>query len=121
MRVTKLIREYVTEEVKKAYAPKIESVFDEYHKERDYYTDLIKIVVDEAKERIASFLPENYTSTYHDTIISHYDIWDKERYYELREAKREIERERDEKIKDVLINLELGATRADLDKMLSEI
>ena len=54
-------------------------------------------------------------------LISYYEVYDKEaedRYYQ---EKRNLEKEMQEKINDIIVELELGGNKETLEKMLAEI
>lgn len=129
MRVTKLIREYVETEVEKAYKDKTpdEVAYDHMCKDisdfREKLTDEIENLIDNA---IASFREENnipadvkiFKTDY--TILTYKD-WDSDIRKKNDIARKQRAEQRDNKIKDILLNLELGATKAELDEMLKHI
>lgn len=126
MRVTKLIREYVTETVNKAYNPRIEEIGSEYMEEKHQLEDDIQKVIDEANEKILQMMSElgyecsGYYSK-EEPVALRGNITNPEKYEQTSAEKIKLRKERDNKIKDILLNLELGATRAELDEMLRNI
>lgn len=130
MRVTKLIREYVEKKVKEAY-PKSEAELIWEEKSRranEALTRANDIVEAYAKKigeeinfefglvdgyRIKAFDGRNWfgTSWYGDC----------EEYQASRKAEDERRKKIAETIEEILISLELGGTRADLDEMLAKV
>lgn len=90
---------------------------------REKLTDEVKAFVDKA---IASFCEENNIPAdvkifKTDNSIISYKDWDSNIRKKSETARRQRAEQRDNKTKDILLNLELGATRADLDEMLKHI
>ena len=129
MRVTKLIREYVEKKVKEAY-PKSEAELIWEEKSRrtnealtranDVIEAYAKKVAEEFNAefglgdyRLKPFEGRNWFST------SYYG--DCEEYHASRKAENERYKKIAETIEEILISLELGGTRADLDEMLAKI
>lgn len=129
MRVTKLIREYVETEVAKAYEEKTpdEVAYDMLRKEiadfREKVNDEMYHAIEEA---IALFreehnIPEDvkiFRTDYN--LVSDKD-WDSNIRKKNDIARKQRMEQRDNKIKDILLNLELGATKAELDEMLAHL
>lgn len=129
MRVTKLIREYVETEVSKAYAEKTpkEKKYDCTIKSiNDFRENLTDQVKDFINEAIADFCEENDIPAdikifKTDNAIISYKDWDSDIRKQSDKARKERLDQRDNKIKDILLNLELGASRAELEEMLKHI
>jgi hypothetical protein len=129
MRVTKLIREYVETEVSKAYAEKTpkEKAYEYMSKSIiDFRSRLSEEIETMTNNAIAKFREENnipldvkITAT--DYSPFHLDDWNSNIRQQSDKAKRERLDQRDNKIKDILLNLELGADRAELEEMLKHI
>lgn len=131
MRVTKLIREYVEETV--SSMPKFANPTpeeQEYKVLQSNITDFQNSVDKEIDESVAEAI-ENFRAThglgadiklevscYTKVNWSTYnsDLADK-----ARKAERERKKARDEAIKDILLSLELGADRKELDEMLKRL
>ena len=135
MRVTKLIREYVEKSVAKAMPNKKE----EADKIQVEYEEMTKDINDYAKKRMSEFAEKHkgdirgYYSGYG------YDQFEKEKKYlikevhayipsirtkpsdEIYEENKKLAEARKNAIEDILINLELGGTKADLDRMIAEL
>lgn len=135
MKVTKLIREYVEKSVAKAMPNKDEGK-DEIQVE---YEALEKDVLDYAKKRIAEFAEKHKGNIRGYYSGFGYDEFEKEKEYligqirvntpsirtklsdEIYEENKRLAEARKNAIEDILINLELGGTKADLDKMIAEL
>ena len=135
MRVTKLIREYVEKSVAKTI-PNKKKEENPLHKE---YDAIIKEIKDFANSKVEKFFLEHKGE-----VKTYYGGYDYEHFEEnLEYAKKEISirlsclrfKSEDEvdkinkelaearrnAIEDILINLELGGTKADLDRMIAEL
>lgn len=129
MRVTKLIREYVEAEVEKAYAEKTpdEVAYDMLRKEiADFREKVNNEIYHAIEEAIARFckehnIPEDVKIFRTDNNLVCDNDWNSVIRNKSQKAKQQRAEQRDSKIKDILLNLELGATRAELDEMLSHL
>lgn len=128
MRVSKVVREYIEKQVASKFAKSENELYyeqvknnvnvanDEYHKlMKKASEEIIKelmakhnIAEDMFKERIGySYAPfETYCTEVR-------ELADKDR--------RARQEEQAKKVNDIIVNLELGGTKADLEKMLAEI
>ena len=124
MRVTKLIRQYVEESVRNVYNPKIQQIKDSNEARQNTANSEIEKIIDKANEEIKAWLagnPEYQISTRWGMEERYIDT---NRVFLKNQQKDEISKLYDEcnkKIQNILIELELGATRAELDKMLANI
>ena len=134
MKVTKIVREYITETVNNKYQPLIDAINEKYAGCEDKVAEIKKQTrkeLDEMahkvfRERLAPF----YTAEMLDALVGEErclvgfpDLWCV-RTTETQKRNDETEKltnERDAAIKNILITLELGGTKADLDRLLSEI
>lgn len=130
MRVTKLIREYVEKAVEAKYPKSVEELAWENEGKR------MNEAITEADKRVEAFAKEvakelnleyGFAEDYCLTFNKHYSPVSN-KYYgdsEIYKAYRKAQNERCEKIRkaidEILISLELGGTKADLDEMLSKI
>ena len=133
MRVTKIMREYITETIKNKYQPLVDAIekkyagADERVKEVKQQTreELNDVALKLFRERLAPFYtPEDLDKLLDDChLVSTPSDWAappiqcKKRAEEMAKARDE----RDAAIKNILITLELGGTKADLDRLLNEI
>ena len=125
MRVTKAIREYVEKKV-----------FDEYDKAKRELRKSYEERVEKAKEEIEMIL-ENEVLENINMVLGYYgmeqikaddafyriyvSIQNRKDEAEINEKRKEIYISAKDKITEILATLELGGTKEDLDKMLSEI
>lgn len=130
MRATKLIREYVTKKVNEAYPLTAEELAWEEleHKMFEAREKADKIVREFAEKVIADLNAENrFEAEYGLEMYKHYSVTtyghcnNSKVYNAYRKAREEREKKINETIEEILINLELGGTRKDLDEMLANL
>lgn len=128
MRVTKLIREYVTKSVNAVYEKKIKAVWGNYKEEEKKIEEALIQMQDEFAIKLEEWAQLNgYRFAHHTTwsgktddvmlrctVMPSDDTAIKAEANALRE-------ERDAKINDILLTLELGGNKADLDRMIAEL
>lgn len=130
MRVTKLIREYVVRSVNANYPKSAEELAWEEHNHNisNAITEANEIVYEYAK-KIAEELNIKYgfpndsklrPSDYYNAVSSRNDF-ESEIYRAYRRARDERQKKISEKIEEILLTLELGGSKADLDEMLANI
>ena len=124
MRVTKIVREHIEEQINKLYQPtldKIREEVEELDKKGREEKDKIK---PEAEKVLRDFLKkEGFVVKDTDSVVSIYwvkpkDIVDKVEKLELK--KQELKTKRDNTIMSILLELELGGTKETLDKLLEK-
>ena len=129
MRVTKLIREYVEKKVNEAY-PKSEAelIWEEKskrtHEALSKANDLVEAYAKEVAEKFnAEFELGDYSLEAFDgrNWFGTYWYGDCEEYRASRKAEDERRKKIAETVEEILISLELGGTRADLDEMLAKV
>lgn len=133
MKVTKLIREYVEEQVASVYVPAIKKLEDqqkEEAKEREAAKERIKQIVAEAEAKAIMTLetefpsyiirPMNYSRTNFHTMVC---TSSSPEYYnpELEQRIDDLKTAKVKAIKSILTDLELGATRKELDEMIAKL
>jgi len=134
MKVTKIVREYIVDSVNAKYQPIIDAINAKYsgakeecEKVREQTrVELNKIAMNMYRERLAPFYDEEEMAYSFDRDINL--VCDPLRYNcrTIKEKKRDeeiakISKEKEDTIKNILITLELGGTKADLDRLLSEV
>lgn len=131
MRVTKLIREYVEETV--SAMPKFANPTpeeQEYKALHSKLTDFQNSIDEEINESVAEAI-ENFRITHNlgadvklevscHTKVS-WSVYNSDLASKARKAERERKEARDNAIKEILLNLELGADRKELDEMLKKL
>lgn len=124
MRVTKIIREYVEKTVtaKMPYGAPMEE-FQAADKELNDLRDRLEEQVDAyAKKLLAGIdnLPEGFTiKRTHNRIFSA-SSWDSPMYCASNAHQKEVRDKRAAAIERILVELELGATKADLERLIEE-
>jgi vacuolar-type H+-ATPase catalytic subunit A/Vma1 len=130
MRVTKLIREYVEKKVNESYPKSVaELVYEEHgRKINDAITEAnekvyeyAKALAEELNAKYGFPADSNLTACDHYNTVSNRYNYDSEIYRAYRKAKDERQQKIEEKIEEILLTLELGGSKADLDKMLANI
>ena len=130
MRVTRLIREYVEKKVRESYPKSVaELVYEEHNRKiKDALTEVNEKVYEYAKA-LAEELNAKYgfpadsslrVRDHYNSITNRYD-YDSEIYQAYHKARDERQTKIEEKIEEILLTLELGGSKADLDEMLANI
>lgn len=132
MKMTKLIREYITDEITKKYQFLIEAAEKEYEESsvadvtHNTTKELNEIVKKTFRERLAPYYaPEDLEAmmNYHATLVTEpykYGILPIKKKVHMEKINK-ITSARDKAIKETLIAMELGGSKADLDRMLAAI
>jgi hypothetical protein len=130
MRVTKLIREYVEKTVSEKFKTPTEKEV-EHQKLKDKLQQFASIVDAEVRDfvnqRIADFIeqeniPQDITlkpSGYYTAVK--YDTANSQTSMTSNRARDERIKRKNEAIENILLTLELGGTKADLDRMIAEL
>jgi hypothetical protein len=130
MRVTKLIREYVEKKVNESYPKSFaEFAYEEHYKNINKAIEEANDKVYEYAKKLAEELNANYgfpaesdlSACYHCNTVRNKCNYDSEIYLAYRKAKDERQKKIAEKIEEILLTLELGGSKADLDEMLANI
>jgi hypothetical protein len=125
MRVTKLVREYVTKEVSKVYDEPIKNATKNYDEEKEMIENQFQAILDEANERAEAILSKykGYELKYcngkpfmRSGSLFNYDKWN-----DGQTKASELKQEKLNKIDDILITLELGGTKVELEEMIKNI
>ena len=125
MRVTGVIKDYITREVTKKYQEKLDSIPNDYQEDYDKMIDEIEALVDETNikarqiaEKYGMLKEKNY-----DIIDYHtYRLGDSERSDKRYALVSELKKERDDKIAQIILDLELGeTTKKELNDVLANV
>ena len=124
MRVTKIIREYVEKTVtaKMPYGAPMEE-FQMANKELNNLCERLEKQVDTyAEELLASVnnLPEGFTIKRSNNCIFSASSWNSPMHCASNAHQKEIRDKRAAAIERILLELELGATKADLERLIEE-
>lgn len=125
MRVTKLIREHVERTVGSIYAPVIQKIKEQKEAEMKELDIKIQAILEKANDEARKLVSEEYPS------FMFIDRWNNERCafqdchnIQCTAYKDEINTlltRRDHAIENILLNLELGAGKNELDTMLAAV
>ena len=130
MRVTKTVKDYIEKCVKEKVYKKYEAEEAEAKRQNDIISDfeeeMKQLICKVAKEKIDAFLEENeFVEIFDDNWGVRYGyrlaITDSNCTNSVHRWRRRADTEVHEKVTDIIVTLELGGTKADLDRMLSEI
>ena len=124
MRVTKLIREYVEKNVNAVYEPKIEAIGVEYQERKETLNKQLDDLVEQANASAKKMIADaGFELRYNRScfIQSYGSVYIKKLEDENNAKRNALHAEMREKINDILLNLELGATRAELDEMIKNL
>ena len=136
MRVTKFIREYIEEKVREKM-PLPEKPQDSLSEELD---QIREEMLETAKAKFVEFAKKHKGKFYFNWSGCGYEEHEGQLRYidrnleirgcsaihtkedeEYQKTKKEIERKREEIIKDIIVTLELGGTKAELEEMLAKV
>ena len=125
MRVTGVIKDYITREVNKKYQEKLDSIPNDYQEDYDKMIDEIEALVDETNvkarqiaEKYGMLEEKNYNIIDYHTYRLGDDTRSDKRYALVRELKQK----RDDKIAQIILDLELGeTTKKELNDILANV
>ena len=126
MRVTKLIREYVEETINGIYEPLIKNCDGDYYEKKKEVEKILEKLADEFDVAAKKIIKENGFSidSWDDrekTIITYTCNFGSKEYMPILEKGRKLRNEKKQKVQEILLTLELGGTKAELDEMLKKI
>lgn len=126
MRVTKIIREYVEETVNGIYDPIIGDCSKDYSSKKNEVEDILEKMADEFDVAAKKIIKEhgftiNSWNGEEKHIVSYTCNFGEKEYEPILVERRKLRNEKMQKIQDILVNLELGGTKAELDEMLKNI
>ena len=131
MRVSKTVREYIEKKVSEKVSAKYDAERIEADRQNkainDFWNNLSEELEALAAERVDKFLEKNsfaergpgslIVSTYYNVI----SIADRHMNSSVHNWKNRARTEIKEKVEDIVVTLELGGTKEDLERMISEI
>ena len=130
MRVTKTVKEYIEKCVREKVYKKYEAEAAEAKRQReeiDNFIESLENTMNEYVEKhIKMFVEEHYyvERRSRESFVSLYnpfDIIDHQAISSVHKWRNRADAEVVEKVTDIVVTLELGGTKADLDRMLNEI
>ena len=125
MRVTGVIKDYITREVTKKYREKLDSIPNDYQEDYDKMISEIEALVDETNIK-ARQIAEKYgmlkEKNYKIIDYNSYRLGDSERSDKRYALVKELKKERDDKIAQIILDLELGeTTKKELNDVLANV
>ena len=125
MIVTGVIKDYITREVNKKYQEKLDSIPNDYQEDYDKMIDEIEALVDETNVK-ARQIAEKYgmleEKNYNIIDYHTYRLGDNTRSDKRYALERELKKERDDKIAQIILDLELGeTTKKELNDVLANV
>ena len=125
MRVTGVIKDYITREVAKKYQEKLDSIPNDYQEDYNKMISEIEALVDETNVK-ARQIAEKYgmlKEKNYDIIDYHtYRLGDSERSDKRYALVNKLKKERDDKIAQIILDLELGeTTKKELNDVLANV
>ena len=124
MRVTKLIREYVEKTItaKMPYGEPTTTYKKHQQSLSDLTTQLNEKMDAYAEELLASVgnLPEGFTIRKTHRSVFESSSWNSPMHIAASDHERKVRKNRSEAIENILVELELGATKADLERLIAE-
>ena len=125
MRVTGVIKDYITREVTKKYQEKLDSIPNDYQEDYDKMISEIDTLVDETNVKARQIAEKyNMLQKKNDKIISYnsYGLGDNERSNKRYALMKELKRECNDKIAQIILDLELGeTTKKELNDVLANV
>lgn len=131
MKVTKLIREYITEEVSKVYNAKVNPYSEQAEIDRQKLKDFTAELSAQQKEAIEKFISENELfeddwrgfrrKTTASTNVPCFDYCKTQAIIDEKKWNEENQRAKNAKIRDIVLSLELGANRQELNDMIAAL
>lgn len=131
MRVSKTVREYIEKKVSEKVNAKYDAEKIEAERQNqlvnNFWNNLSEELEALAAERVNKFLEENSFAQrgVKDTIVSYYSsvisIADRHMTSSVHNWRTRARTEIKEKVEDIIVTLELGGTKEDLERMIGEI
>lgn len=126
MKISRTVKDYITKKVYEVYAPRLREVDLDYKVKKAEVEAKIKSATEQFRKNILDIVKDNCEQWNFEPNIKYVDYYgiyvhDQIAEQEYRNQKENIERERNEKIEEIIVTLELGGTKADLENMLADL
>lgn len=126
MRVSKIVKDYIVKEVKNKYSNKLKAIGTDYDIKEKEINDMIEEKMKEFEKELQTLIVEKgngfeFKPSWGNPILSCRMVSDGEERQRIREQRREMEKEIEGKYTNIILELELGGTKADLERMLNEL
>lgn len=122
MKVTKIMRDHVTETINKYYAPMINAIGKDYQEESKMINGKLEEIRKQAQadaEKILANYP-GYNTGYDNKIFTYRSVSNYDKSNAINIARRNLTNEKNEAIKNILLELDLGADKAAFTKLLEK-
>lgn len=124
MKVTKLIKEYIVEQIEDKYKIALDQVSKEYNDTYKEYSNEIKTLEAEttakAKEIAAKYNLKYPENSFHRTVTISTNASNEEKHKQQMELEGQLYKKKQSAIKDILVGLELGDTTKEELKSIIE-
>ena len=125
MRVTKVIKDYIEREINKKYLEKLNSIPNDYQEDYNKMIEEIRQYAEKCNEK-AKDIARKYDMLEEEDydIIEYrtYRLGNSERLQKRRDIERELKKEKDDKIAQIILDLELGeVNKKELNDVLNNI
>lgn len=125
MRVTKIIKEYIEREVDAKYQEKLKSIPNDYQEDYDKMIEEIRQYAKKCNEK-AKDIARKYDmlekEDYNIIEFRTYYLGNSERQQNRRNIEQELKKERDNKVAQIVLDLELGeTTKKELNDVLANV
>lgn len=125
MRVTKVIKDYIEREINKKYLEKLNSIPNDYQEDYNKMIEEIRQYAEKCNEK-AKDIARKYDMLEEEdyNIIEYrtYHLGNSERQQKRRDIERELKKEKDDKIAQTILDLELGeVNKKELNDVLNNI
>ena len=125
MRVTKVIKDYIEREINKKYQEKLNSIPNDYQEDYNKMIEEIRQYAEKCNEK-AKDIARKYDmleeKDYDIIEYRTYRLGNSERQQKRRDIERELKKEKDDKIAQTILDLELGeVNKKELNDVLNNI
>lgn len=125
MRVTKVVKDYIEREINKKYQEKLNSIPNDYQEDYNKMIEEIRQYAEKCNEK-AKDIARKYDMLEKEDydIIEYrtYHLGNSERQQKRRDIERELKKEKDDKIAQIILDLELGeVNKKELNDVLNNI
>ena len=125
MRVTKVIKDYIEREINKKYLEKLNSIPNDYQEDYNKMIEEIRQYAEKCNEK-AKDIARKYDmleeKDYDIIEYRTYHLGNSERQQKRRDIERELKKEKDDKIAQIILDLELGeVNKKELNDVLNNI
>lgn len=125
MRVTKVVKDYIEREINKKYQEKFNSIPNDYQEDYNKMIEEIRQYAEKCNEK-AKDIARKYDMLEKEdyNIIDYrtYYLGNSERLQKRRDIERELKKEKDDKIAQIILDLELGeVNKKELNDVLNNI